>query len=117
MESNDNKELEIRYSSLSDEEIIEEFKALLEFPDARNNIEALTRLSVLIPIMESRGIDQEKAQYGDSISQSKYKVNWGEVLFGFTLFLVGCALTQGSSRIMIGAICVGIAYIIKGLVG
>jgi hypothetical protein len=115
MESKDNtKELELKYSSFTDDEIKNEYREILAIPNARTNIDALTRMSVLLPIMEKRGMVQPRVNSANN--QSESNVKWGGVLLGLALIIGGVLLSMGSGRIFYGAVLVGIGILFKSLI-
>lgn len=118
MESKNNtKELELNYSSFTDDEIKKEYKEILAIPNARTNIDALTRMSVLLPIMEKRGMVQPRASSNNyANNQSQSNVKWGGVLLGLALIIGGVLLSSGTGRIFYGAVLVGIGIVFKSLI-
>lgn len=108
------KELEEKYARLSDAELKQEFNDIRAIPNARTNIEALTRMATLIPEMEKRGImESQPSRNANASNQTKAGVSWGGVILGLALIIGGIALSSGTGRIFYGAIIVGIGILIK----
>ena len=121
MESNLNaQELVEKYSKFSDDQIKTEFQEILSIPNARTNIEALTRLSALLPIMEERGLKETEtsqiSQSRSASSQSTNSVNWGGVILGIVLIVGGIILSTATGSIFYGAVIVGIGILFKNLI-
>jgi len=118
MESKVNtKELEVKYSNFTNDEIQKEYKEILSIPNARTNIDALTRLSVLLPIMEKRGLKQTRTTQNQySNNQQESKVKWGGVILGLALIIGGILLSSGTGRVFYGAVLVGIWILFKSFI-
>ena len=116
------EELKVKYAALSDFEIKKELQAIFSIPNARTNIDALTRLSVLMPEMEKRGIEMPKSRSSASNnSRQNYQdeeggFNAGTAIFGVILIVGGIALSTSSGSIYYGAILVGIATLVKSFI-
>ena len=120
--TNDLKEedLKAKYATLTDFEIKQEFRDIISIPNARTDIRALTRMSVLLPEMEKRGIQTPKA--ANKSSHRTYDNDNGggfggaSALIGVVLIIGGLLLSANTGRIFYGAILVGIAMIAKAVI-
>jgi len=112
----DEKVLQVKYSNFTNNEIEKEFKEIISIPNARTNINALTRLSVLLPIMEKRGLRRPTAQSQSAHHSQDSSVSWGGVVLGLVLTIGGIMLSAGSGTIFYGAVIVGISILFRSIV-
>ncbi len=116
MEANlDTDQLKEKYSKFTDDELRKEYNDIRSIPNARTNIEALTRLAVLLPVMESRGIEGMKSQNRPSYEEPESSANVGGIILGLLLIIGGIALSAGTGRIFYGAVLVGIGILFKSM--
>ena len=118
METKTNTEnLEEKYSKFTDDQIKDEFKKILSIPNARTDIDALTRLSALLPVMEERGLKQPSSQASHrSSSEPTSTVSWGGVILGVVLIGGGILMSMGTGRIYYGAVLLGIGILVKSFI-
>lgn len=115
MASNINEqELRVKYSNFSENEIMNEYREIVSIPNARTNIDALTRMSVLLPIMEERGLKQATpSNQNYAAPEESSGVSWGSAILGLVLVVGGLALSANSGSVFYGAIIVGAIMLIK----
>ena len=114
----DEEALKEKYASFTDEEIRNEFAEIKAIPNARTNIEALTRLTVLMPEMDKRGIQysSNRSSLGHSARQEESSFSGGTFLLGAALLIGGLVLSANSGRFFYGAMIVGVIMMGKSFI-
>ena len=103
-----------QYEQMSTEQLDQELISISKMPNARTNVEALTKVSAIMAEYKKRGIDLPTQRAKKAANTSKQYVS---VVIGILLVAGGIVLTSNSTRIFYGAIIVGAIMIIKGLIG
>lgn len=133
-------QLKQQYEQMNATQLNEEFMKIASIPNARTNIEALTKISILMPIFEERdialpsasrasasgsnnggmprSIDAVASQGRSSQRRPQYaepesSVNVGSLILGIVILLIGIGLTSTGAGVFYGAILVGLYMIVK----
>jgi len=105
-------ELKRKYASFTNAQIKQELEQIRSIPDARTDINALTRLSILLPEMEKRGLYKSRS----AAAQENSGPSVGTAVLGIVLIIGGIALSAGTGRIFYGAVLVGIFMLVKAFI-
>lgn len=111
------------YDVMSDFQLKREFHRIRRIPNARTNIEALTRMSALLQVMEEKDVEVPKPKPIANAS-SNYQSgahassgpNGGAIALGLVIFIVGLAATMVTDRIWYGAMIVGVVMAFRGMI-
>lgn len=112
------EEIKAEYAALSDFQLKAAFHKIREIPNARTNIEALTKMSVVLTEFEKRGI---KTPTPSNVARAAYQaeepqsagVSIGQLLIGIVLIVGGIAASAATDRIFYGAVIVGLIMVVK----
>lgn len=110
-----------KYSEMTTFQLKDEMRNIASIPNARTNIEALTKMSVLIQEFEKRGIEMPGSKSASSQTHASYQQedsgsNIGLAILGLVLIVGGIGLSAGTGRIFYGAVIVGVMMLFRSFV-
>ena len=115
------EQLKKEYSEMSDFMLIGEAKKILGIPNARTNIEALTKMTLLMPEFESRGIEIPQAGHKaprvyEEKEDSSSGAAIGTAILGVVLIVASIGISAATGRFFYGLLIGGVILLGKSLI-